>query len=102
MSMFATKSIEVLKRTSATGEHSLKRVLGPLNLVTLGIGAMVGAGISSSPARRPPRQFRQSSSRWCWPDSRARIGHAEFATRAVPIAGSAYTYGYATLGEFFA
>ncbi len=46
MSMFATKSIEVLKtEASATGEHSLKRVLGPLNLVTLGIGAIIGTGI---------------------------------------------------------
>ncbi len=46
MSLFATKSIEQLKREAAdTGEHSLKRVLGPLNLVTLGIGAIIGTGI---------------------------------------------------------
>ena len=45
-SIFATKSIEQLKaEAAATGEHSLKRVLGPLNLVTLGIGAIIGTGI---------------------------------------------------------
>ena len=46
MSIFATKSIEQLKaEAAATGEHSLKRVLGPINLVTLGIGAIIGTGI---------------------------------------------------------
>ena len=46
MSILATKSIEQLKaEAAATGEHSLKRVLGPLNLVTLGIGAIIGTGI---------------------------------------------------------
>ena len=46
MSLFATKSIETLAAQAAqTGEHSLKRVLGPVNLVTLGIGAIIGTGI---------------------------------------------------------
>ena len=46
MGLLATKSIETLKAEAAeSGEHSLKRVLGPLNLVTLGIGAIIGTGI---------------------------------------------------------
>jgi len=46
MSIFATKSIERIKaEAAASGEHSLKRVLGPVNLVTLGIGAIIGTGI---------------------------------------------------------
>src|SRR5437763_14954055 len=44
--LFATKPLEVLmKEASESGEHSLKRALGPLKLVTLGIGAIIGAGI---------------------------------------------------------
>ena len=44
--LFATKSIDsLLKEAGDTGEHSLKRALGPVNLVTLGIGAIIGAGI---------------------------------------------------------
>ncbi len=44
--LFATKSMEQLRAEAAeTGEHSLKRVLGPVNLITLGIGAIIGTGI---------------------------------------------------------
>ncbi len=44
--LFATKSLDVLMREAGdTSEHSLKRALGPVNLVTLGIGAVIGAGI---------------------------------------------------------
>ena len=46
MSLFATKSIDKIRaEASATGEHSLKRVLGPLDLTSLGIGAVIGTGI---------------------------------------------------------
>ncbi|MBO0723848.1 MAG: amino acid permease, partial [Blastocatellia bacterium] len=46
MSLFATKSIARIKaEAEASGEHSLKRALGPVNLVTLGIGAIIGTGI---------------------------------------------------------
>ena len=46
MSLTATKSISMLRaEADAVGEHSLKRALGPLNLVALGIGAIIGAGI---------------------------------------------------------
>ena len=46
MSLFATKDIDQIKaEVAATGEHTLKRVLGPVNLITLGIGAIIGTGI---------------------------------------------------------
>jgi APA family basic amino acid/polyamine antiporter len=106
MSLLATKSIEVLKAQAAeTGTHSLKRVLGPLNLVTLGIGAIIGTGIfvltghaaadNSGPAIVLSMVIAGVAS------ALAGLCYSEFAS-AVPIAGSAYTYGYATLGEFFA
>src|SRR5436190_11003565 len=106
MSIFATKSIEQLKaEAAATGEHSLKRVLGPLNLVTLGIGAIIGTGIFVLTG--------QAAAQYAGPaivlsmilagiaSGLAGLCYSEFAS-TVPIAGSAYTYGYATLGEFFA
>jgi APA family basic amino acid/polyamine antiporter len=106
MSMFATKSIEQLKAEAAeTGEHSLKRVLGPANLVTLGIGAIIGTGIFVLTG--------QAAAQYAGPaivlsmvlagvaSALAGLCYSEFAS-TVPIAGSAYTYGYATLGEFIA
>src|SRR5437870_5825535 len=106
MSIFATKSIEQLKAEAAvSGEHSLKRVLGPINLVTLGIGAIIGAGIFvlsgtvSSQFAGPAviLSFILAGTACVF----AGLCYAEFAS-LIPIAGSAYTYGYATLGEFFA
>jgi APA family basic amino acid/polyamine antiporter len=106
MSMFATKSIEQLKaEAAATGEHALKRVLGPTNLVTLGIGAIIGTGIFVLTG--------QAAAQYAGPaivlsmvvagvaSALAGLCYSEFAS-TVPIAGSAYTYGYATLGEFIA
>jgi APA family basic amino acid/polyamine antiporter len=106
MSIFATKSIEQLKaEAAATGEHSLKRVLGPLNLITLGIGAIIGTGIFVLTG--------QAAAQYAGPaivlsmvlagiaSALAGLCYSEFAS-TVPIAGSAYTYGYATLGEFIA
>ena len=106
MSIFATKSIEQLKAESeVTGEHSLKRVLGPTNLVTLGIGAIIGTGIFVLTG--------QAAAQYAGPgivlsmvvagvaSALAGLCYSEFAS-TVPIAGSAYTYGYATLGEFIA
>jgi basic amino acid/polyamine antiporter, APA family len=106
MSIFATKSIEQLKaEATAVGEHSLKRVLGPVNLVTLGIGAVIGTGIfvltgiaaadHAGPAIVLSMVLAGSAS------ALAGLCYSEFAS-TVPIAGSAYTYGYATLGEFVA
>ncbi len=106
MSLFATKSIEQLRGEAAeSGEHSLKRVLGPINLVTLGIGAIIGAGIfvltGSAAAQYAGPAIVLS---FCFAGvacAFAGLCYSEFASM-IPIAGSAYTYGYATLGEFFA
>jgi APA family basic amino acid/polyamine antiporter len=104
--LFATKSMTTLmKEAEDTGERSLKRALGPVNLVTLGIGAIIGAGIFVMTG--------SAASLYAGPSIMlsyvlAGIGcvfaglcYAEFASM-IPIAGSAYTYGYATLGEIVA
>lgn len=106
MSLLATKSIEKLKAEAAqTGEHSLKRVLGPINLVTLGIGAIIGTGIfvltGQAAAQYTGPAIVLSMVLAGIASALAALCYSEFAS-AVPIAGSAYTYGYATLGEFFA
>jgi APA family basic amino acid/polyamine antiporter len=106
MSIFATKSIEQLKAEAAdTGEHSLKRVLGPINLVTLGIGAIIGTGIfvltGEAAAEHAGPAIVLSMVLAGFASALAGLCYAEFAS-TVPIAGSAYTYGYATLGEFIA
>src|SRR6266540_3748555 len=106
MSIWATKSIEQLKaEAAATGEHSLKRVLGPLNLVTLGIGAIIGTGIfvltGEAAAQYTGPAIVLSMVLAGIASALAGLCYSEFAS-TVPIAGSAYTYGYATLGEFVA
>src|SRR5438034_5478621 len=106
MSIFATKSIEQLKAEAAeTGGHSLKRVLGPINLVTLGIGAIIGTGIfvltGEAAAQYAGPAIVLSMLLAGFASALAGLCYAEFAS-TVPIAGSAYTYGYATLGEFIA
>src|SRR5436309_2293205 len=106
MSIFATKSIEQIKaEAAATGEHSLKRVLGPLNLVTLGIGAIIGTGIfvltGEAAAQFAGPAIVLSMVLAGFASALAGLCYSEFAS-TVPIAGSAYTYGYATLGEFVA
>ena len=106
MSIWATKSIEQLKaEAAATGEHSLKRVLGPINLVTLGIGAIIGTGIfvltGEAAAQHAGPAIVLSMVLAGIASALAGLCYSEFAS-TVPIAGSAYTYGYATLGEFVA
>jgi APA family basic amino acid/polyamine antiporter len=106
MSIFATKSIEQLKAEAAdTGGHSLKRVLGPINLVTLGVGAIIGTGIfvltGQAAAQYAGPGIVLSMVVAGFASALAGLCYAEFAS-TVPIAGSAYTYGYATLGEFIA
>jgi len=100
------KPLDVLMReASETGEHSLKRALGPLNLIMLGIGAIIGAGIfvltgAASALYAGPGivlSYILAGIACCF----AGLCYAEFAS-LIPIAGSAYTYGYATLGEIFA
>ncbi len=87
------------------GEHSLKRALGPLNLITLGIGAIIGAGIFVLTGQAAAKHAGPAvvlsfivAGITC---AFAGLCYAEFAS-LIPIAGSAYTYGYATLGEFVA
>ena len=106
MSMWSTKSMEQLRAEAAdTGEHSLKRVLGPVNLITLGIGAIIGTGIfvltGQAAAQYAGPAIVLSMVLAGFASALAGLCYAEFAS-SVPIAGSAYTYGYATLGEFFA
>ena len=104
--LLKTKSLDTLmSEASETGEHSLKRALGPINLITLGIGAIIGAGIFVLTG--------QAAAQYAGPAIMlsyvlagvgcvfAGLCYAEFASM-IPIAGSAYTYGYATLGEIFA
>src|SRR5439155_27020248 len=98
------KSVAALQ-TEAQADQSLKRALGPLNLTALGIGAVIGAGIFVLTG--------QAAAKYAGPGivfsfilagvacAFAGLCYAEFSAM-IPIAGSAYTYGYATLGEFFA
>jgi APA family basic amino acid/polyamine antiporter len=103
--LFATKSIDrLLKEAGETGEHSLKRTLGPVQLTALGVGAIIGAGIfvlSGLGAHYAGPGLMLSfviSGLGC---AFAGLCYAEFAAM-IPLAGSAYTYAYATLGELFA
>ncbi|HXQ25896.1 MAG TPA: amino acid permease [Candidatus Acidoferrales bacterium] len=104
--LFATKPLDrIMAEAEDVGEASLRRTLGPINLITLGIGAIIGAGIfvltghaaaqSAGPAI--VLSFVLSGIICAF----AGLCYAEFAS-LIPIAGSAYTYGYATLGEIFA
>ncbi|MCI0659622.1 MAG: amino acid permease [Acidobacteria bacterium] len=106
MSLFATKSIDKIKaEAAATGDHTLKRALGPVNLVTLGIGAIIGTGIfvltGQAAAMHAGPAIVISMIIAGVVSALAGLCYSEFAS-TVPIAGSAYTYGYATLGEFIA
>jgi basic amino acid/polyamine antiporter, APA family len=87
------------------GEHTLKRSLGALNLITLGIGAVIGAGIfvltGQAAALHAGPAVALSFVLAGLTCAFAGLCYAEFAS-IIPIAGSAYTYGYATLGELVA
>lgn len=102
----ATKPLDLLMREAgAEGEHTLRRALGPVNLVSLGIGAIIGAGIfvisGTAAAQNAGPAIVISFLIAGVACAFAGLCYAEFASM-IPIAGSAYTYGYATLGEFFA
>ncbi|HSG00238.1 MAG TPA: amino acid permease, partial [Vicinamibacterales bacterium] len=106
MSIFATKPIERLAAEAAdTGEHALQRVLGPLSLTALGVGAIIGAGIfvltGLAAAQYAGPAIIVSFVLAGVACAFAGLCYSEFASM-IPIAGSAYTYGYATLGEVFA
>lgn len=100
------KSITLLKAEAAqTGEGSLKRSLGAINLVAIGVGVIIGAGLFSltgiaaannaGPAVILSFVFAAVGCAF------SALCYAEFAAM-VPVSGSAYTYAYATLGELFA
>ena len=93
------------KEAQEEGEHTLKRSLGPVNLITLGIGAVIGAGIfvltGQAAALHAGPAIALSFILAGITCAFAGLCYAEFAS-IIPIAGSAYTYGYATLGEFVA
>ena len=104
-SLLAKKPMDLLLRESQeVGEHTLKRALGPVSLTTLGIGAIIGAGIfvlSGLGAHYAGPGLMLSfvlSGLGC---AFAGLCYAEFAAM-IPLAGSAYSYAYATLGELFA
>jgi len=103
--LFATKSLDTLiAEAKESGEHSLKKTLGPFQLTALGVGAVIGAGIfvfSGLGAHYAGPGLMLSfviSGLGC---AFAALCYAEFAAM-IPLAGSAYTYAYATLGELFA
>jgi len=106
MSIFATKSIEQIKEEQL-GESGggLKRVLGVWQLVMLGVGAIIGTGIfvltGQAAAANAGPAIVISMVLAGVTSVLAAFCYAEFAS-AVPVAGSAYTYAYATLGEFIA
>jgi basic amino acid/polyamine antiporter, APA family len=104
MSLFRRKTVATLQAEVQT-DQSLKRALGPVNLTALGIGAIIGAGIFVLTG--------QAAAQYAGPAivfsfilagiacAFAGLCYAEFSAM-IPISGSAYTYGYATLGELFA
>ncbi|HYS20904.1 MAG TPA: amino acid permease [Gemmatimonadales bacterium] len=104
--LLATKSITALRaEANAGGERSLKRTLGPLHLTALGVGAIIGAGIfvftGAAAALYAGPGVPISVIVAGVACAFAGLCYAEMAS-AVPVAGSAYTYSYATLGEFIA
>jgi APA family basic amino acid/polyamine antiporter len=104
--LFAIKPLkQLLSEANEEGEHSLKRALGPVNLMTLGIGAIIGTGIfvlvGPAAARYAGPAVALSFVVAGITCAFAALCYSEFAAM-IPIAGSAYSYGYATLGEFVA
>jgi len=105
-SLFRTKSIDrLLADAASTGEGTLRRTLGPMALVALGIGAIIGAGLFVRTAAAIADRAGPSvvlafivAGVGC---AFAGLCYAEFASM-IPVAGSAYTYSYATMGELVA
>ena len=104
--IFARKPLDkLMEEAQDVGEHSLKRSLGPINLVALGIGAIIGAGLFVRTAAAIADRAGPSvvlafivAGIGC---AFAGLCYAEFASM-IPVAGSAYTYSYATMGELVA
>ena len=106
MALSSTKNItQIQAEASEEGQHTLKRTLSATNLVMLGIGAIIGAGIFVLTGTAAANNAGPAV---VWSFVLAGLGclfaglcYAEFASM-IPVAGSAYTYAYATLGEFVA
>jgi basic amino acid/polyamine antiporter, APA family len=108
--LFKTKSLDAILTEGSSSEHQLKRALGPLDVIMLGIGAIIGAGIfatigtaAAGDALRPGAgpALILSFVLTAIACSFAALCYAEFAAM-IPISGSAYTYAYGTLGEWIA
>ncbi|MFN8300239.1 MAG: amino acid permease [Chitinophagales bacterium] len=103
--LFKKKTIAQLISESEDGTHTLKKTLSSFNLVTLGIGAIIGAGLFSitglAAANNAGPAVTISFVIAAIGCAFAGLCYAEFASM-IPVAGSAYTYSYATLGEFLA
>jgi APA family basic amino acid/polyamine antiporter len=104
MSLFVKKPLDQLL-ASAAGDKGLKRTLGPANLIALGIGAIIGAGLFVRTAQAAADAAGSAvilsfvvAAVGC---AFAGLCYAEFASM-IPVAGSAYTYAYVTMGEFLA
>jgi len=104
MNLLRRKSVTDLQAEALT-DQSLHRALGPLNLTTLGIGAIIGTGIfvltGIAAAQHAGPAVVLSFILAGIASGFAALCYSEFAS-LVPMSGSAYTYGYATLGEIFA
>ena len=105
MSLFRTKSLDILLAQAVESEKGLKRTLNAGNLVALGIGAIIGAGLFVRTAAAAGEHAGPAvtisfiiAAVGC---AFAGLCYAEFASM-IPIAGSAYTYAYATMGELIA
>ena len=106
MGLFIRKSIDALQAEAReTGSKTLKRVLGPVSLVALGVGVIIGAGLFSITGTVAAEytgpaitlSFIIAAIGCCF----AGLCYAEFASM-IPVSGSAYTYSYATMGELIA
>src|ERR1700744_6523581 len=105
MSLFRKKSLDSLMAQAADSEKGLKRTLGAWSLIALGIGAIIGAGLFVRTAAAAGEHagpavtisFLVAAVGCCF----AGLCYSEFAAM-IPIAGSAYTYAYTTMGEFVA
>lgn len=102
--IFSRKPLSMLME-EMQGENRLKRVLGPIGLTSMGVGAIIGTGIfvltgvAAADKAGPAMSLSMvTAGLTC---IFAALCYAEFAAM-VPVAGSAYTYAYATLGELFA
>ncbi len=105
MNLFATKSLKTIQAEAGEDAHGLKKALGPIHLVALGVGAIIGAGLFSltgiAAANNAGPAVTLSFVVAAIGCAFAGLCYSEFSTM-IPIAGSAYTYSYATMGELLA